>query len=97
MGDGRKTLAPCGHMGEVVIGTYVQCNRCDRGAVPKHVVPEKTEPMFSAVPRCPSCWSESVTHFKYAMDGLGWALAGTGRDMPSDGQWGCWACGYLWG
>lgn len=30
MGDGRKTQAPCGHEGEVVIGQYVKClEGCD--------------------------------------------------------------------
>jgi hypothetical protein len=36
-------VAPCGHPGEHVIGNYVACPVCDRGAVPKYVEPEKTE------------------------------------------------------
>lgn len=95
MGDGRKTTAPCGHMGEVVIGTYVQCQRCDRAAVPKHVTPEKTEPMFHRKPRCPMCNSENIMEFVHGIDGLGWSLS-TNQQLPDDGDWGCWACGNLW-
>ena len=30
MGDGRKTAAPCGHPGEVIVGQYVKClEGCD--------------------------------------------------------------------
>lgn len=94
MGDGRKTMAPCGHMGEVVIGTYVQCRRCDRAAVPEHVVPEKTEPVFTAT-QCPHCMSTNVTFFKNAIDSLGWSLSSNNQLLDA-GDWGCWACGNSW-
>lgn len=37
---GRKEQAPCGHQGEVVIGRYVSCDRCD--GVPEYVDREIT-------------------------------------------------------
>jgi DNA-directed RNA polymerase subunit RPC12/RpoP len=82
-------------MGEVVIGTYVQCARCDTKAVPTHVVPEKTEPMFRAGLRCPHCSSDNVGFFKNAIDSLGWAMT-TNNQLLDAGDWGCWACGHSW-
>jgi hypothetical protein len=43
--NGACKPAPCGHPGEVVIGSYVRClSGCD-GAVPQAVNHEKTEPV----------------------------------------------------
>ena len=33
--NGKPGVAPCGHQGEHVIGTYVQCKRCDTRKTPK--------------------------------------------------------------
>jgi hypothetical protein len=30
MGDGKRALAPCRHVGEYVLGQYVECELCDR-------------------------------------------------------------------
>lgn len=51
---GKAGVAPCGHVGVHIIGTYVQCPQCDRGAVPKPVEPEKTEPLYLGY-ECPNC------------------------------------------
>jgi hypothetical protein len=46
--NGARKPAPCGHPGEVVIGSYVRClSGCD-GAVPEAVNREKTEPVGRA-------------------------------------------------
>ncbi len=68
MGNGRKAIAPCGHPGECVIGTFVTCDQgCD--AVPRHVDPEET-PRLTFVDlfdddllSCPKCFSEDVEPF----------------------------------
>jgi hypothetical protein len=43
LGDGAKIKAKCGHIGEVVIGGYVACRRCDQDAIPAWVDPEDTQ------------------------------------------------------
>lgn len=72
MGNGRKTEAPCGHMGEVVIGTYVQCLTCDKGTVPEHVDPELTPPMFVCCPGCGSWNTEEFLSLKSVPDWHCW-------------------------
>jgi hypothetical protein len=51
MGDGKPGIAPCGHPGVHVIGTYIQCPICDKKAVPRPIETEKTQPTKRAYPR----------------------------------------------
>lgn len=46
MSDGKKALAPCGHVGEHVTTNIVICPRCDKGAVPEPVEREITEKIW---------------------------------------------------
>lgn len=99
MGDGRKDWAPCGHMGEVVIGTYVQCPTCDKLAVPDPIDPEKTPPMARMF--CPGCGSHDTEEFEDDVDAALWyiqqAHIPTGTIMPPSGlDWHCWRCGKVW-
>lgn len=94
MGNGRKALAPCGHIGETVIGTYVQCAKCDKTSVPEHVDPEKTEPM--ALPRCPTCFSLDIEEFEDEIDAAFWAFNNQYSGScatPRAHEWGCHQCG----
>jgi hypothetical protein len=100
MGDGRTTKAPCGHLGEVVIGTYVQCLRCDKQAVPKPIRPEKTEPM--RLPRCPNqdCESADIEQFDDDIDAMTWFLQNyripsSSPTAPQEDEWGCNSCGKV--
>ncbi len=66
MPDGKPGLAPCGHVGVHVIGTYVQCTAgCDRVTPPLGVD-------FAMVHRCPACksintedWDLGVVFYAY--------------------------------
>ena len=44
--NGKSALAPCGHIGQVVIGNYVQCVGCDTG---------KTKPIARTDFLCGKC------------------------------------------
>ena len=95
MGNGRRMKAPCGHLGEAVIGTYVQCLRCDKDAAPAAVAPEKTEPMRA--PQCPGCSSNNIERFPTDVDAAIWYLTThlipTGPvQTPVGGEWGCNSC-----
>ncbi len=57
MGNGRKAIAPCGHVGEVVIGTFVQCPLCDKVAIPEPVE-EKSERVTARL--CRHCGSDNI-------------------------------------
>ncbi len=78
MGDGKRGVAPCGHDGEHVIGTYVRClEGCDdvlelelddvesSDGVPSAVDPERTKPL------CAHCQSADVASYPgmYDQDG----------------------------
>jgi hypothetical protein len=98
VGDGRKTIAPCGHLGEVIIGTYVQCERCDKNAVPRTIVHEKTEPMRQ--PRCPQCSSMDIEEFEDDFDAAMWFLQvvvtpSQNPVPPQAKEWGCHKCGKV--
>jgi hypothetical protein len=43
---GKSEIAPCGHLGEHVLGGYVACTRCDKAAVPEYIELEITEPVL---------------------------------------------------
>lgn len=60
--SGKSGFAPCGHHGVHVVGNYVACPLCDRAAIPKHVDPEVTEPLFAS-PSSPSCGSRDTDDF----------------------------------
>ncbi len=98
MGNGARRKAPCGHLGEVVIGTYVQCARCDKDAAPKHIVPEKTEPMWR--PACPGCHSLDIEEFNTDVDAALWFIqhgnAPSAPAMPPQAhEYHCWGCGKV--
>ena len=59
MSQGRRATAPCGHEGEVVIGTYVQCRTCDcSDAIPAPIEEdERTRPL------CKACGSKDTEPF----------------------------------
>lgn len=98
MGNGRRAKAPCGHLGEVVIGTYVQCLDCDRDAIPEEIEPEETRPILGA--RCPVCASMDIEEFEQDLDALIWYLNSvhipTRHPMPPQrDEWGCNSCGRV--
>lgn len=100
MGDGKRTMAPCGHIGEVIIGTYVQCKRCDARSVPIYVAPEKTEPLFRTT-RCPACRSRDVAQFEDDVDAALWFITHNNPmsgniDPPDEGDWYCRVCSKVW-
>lgn len=100
MGNGRRAIAPCGHLGETVIGTYVQCLSCDNAAAPKAVIDrERTEPLW--VPCCPGCKSYDIERFATDTEAAIWYLSShmvpSGAVMPpSEGDWGCNTCAKVW-
>jgi hypothetical protein len=98
VGNGRKAKAPCGHLGETIIGTYVQCLKCDKQAAPKYIPPEKTEPMRT--PRCPTCRSMDIEEFEDDLDAAFFYI--NVKTMPSSSpmppqakEWGCHSCGMV--
>ena len=98
MGSGKRAKAPCGHLGEVIIGTYVQCPKCDKSAIPKPVRPEKTEPMRRPV--CPGCHSMDIEEFEDDLDAAMWFISN--HHIPSFSpvppqakEWGCHRCGKV--
>lgn len=96
MGDGKRAAAPCGHVGETVIGTYVACAICDRGAVPGHIDPEQTEPLWQAK-RCPGCGSFDIEEFEDDIDAALWFMqirrAPSSSPLPPQAkEWGCHGC-----
>jgi hypothetical protein len=77
MGDGRRGVAPCGHVGEAVIGHYYQCAQCD---APSDGVPEldlEDDVDFSdfdpdkTQPFCAHCGSGRVRIYPGMTDGSG--------------------------
>lgn len=94
MGDGRKMRAPCGHQGEVVIGTYVQCKQCDVGT---RTVAATPAPIPLPSPMCPGCGSDNIEYFADDIDAVMWFISNyqipSGSPMPpSAGEWGCNRC-----
>lgn len=54
--SGKRALAPCGHEGEYVIGQYVQCETCDKAAVPEEL--EDTSRITKRL--CAHCGSDDI-------------------------------------
>jgi hypothetical protein len=63
---GRPSVAPCGHRGEIVIGTFSRCiEGCRDDAVPPHIETESTD-RIKASASCPYCGSREVRFFAHA-------------------------------
>lgn len=82
MGNGRKTLAPCGHDGEVVVGTYVEClERCHLDEITFTFDDLDDTPMWR---ECPTCGSDDTEEFP------GMQRFGSGTFYH------CHPCGFVW-
>lgn len=58
MGDGKRKLLDCGHVGEAVISQFYLCPVCDvSDGVPEHVPPEETKKL------CPHCGDDDLEVF----------------------------------
>jgi hypothetical protein len=79
---GRPDIAPCGHKGQVVVGTYVECLEGCNDAVPEDITPEDTQPIkVKASDFCPFCGSVDIELYAHMY-------------MPSDTLH-CITCGKL--
>ncbi len=80
-GNGRKAQAPCGHAGEVVIGTFIQCLRgC-----------ESFEEEAPEIETCPYC-DKSEVDTDYSLDPEYYLW---NPQTPLFNRR-CWSCGGVW-
>lgn len=95
---GKRGKAPCGHLGEAIIGQYYQCAKCDKKAAPKYIDPEKTQPL-NHVYLCTKCASTHTIKFSSGLEALGWYIQQPlylQTHPPEAGDVGCHDCGNYW-
>lgn len=83
---GRLGTAPCGHVGEAVVGHYYACLAgCDDAdAIPVHVEPERTKPVCA--------WSRDPgSDCRGEGDVVKWA--DEFNDINGNAMWSCRECG----
>ncbi len=77
---GRIATAPCGHRGEVVIGTYVQClENC-----------ELKDSDAPTIETCPDCGSDDIDN-EFQLDPMYLFWNSTAVEY----NWRCYGCGKL--
>lgn len=81
MGDGKRKLLPCGHIGEAVVGHYYSCP-CD--FADEDPTPNLADGVDVEIDLCPSCGSDNVADFDTHWQPL------------FDPQYHCWDCGRTW-
>lgn len=85
MGDGKRGVAPCGHLGEHLTANFV---RCTEGCV-DDIAPDDSEITLDqalAGELCPKCGSDDTEPFPQ--------LFGMGFGSPSMKH--CFPCGHVW-
>jgi hypothetical protein len=80
--SGLRATAPCGHAGEVVIGTFIKCLTKGCDGVPKK--PAAAAPTIAKTHYCPSCRSLETERF---------LIDGSPLHVRDKDAWHCWSCG----